>query len=118
MTHDYTTAKKHDIMTRNYGREEVFEMLGRFVRVSQMKSNRTGRPIADQLILKHENGEVFQSYKSIIGARIDGQGYFFTSKHDYSNTTSKYCTEWSGYDTKSRRDGLMSGKFGYIENEE
>ena len=45
-------------------------------------------------------------------------GYLYlTDSHDYSKTTSKYATEWTGYTTKERRAGLESGKFIFIEED-
>jgi hypothetical protein len=57
-----------------------------------------------------ENGRAFQSYDSLIAVRYNGNLYL-TEDHDYSNTTSKYATEWTGYTTQERRQGLKDGRF-------
>jgi hypothetical protein len=48
---------------------------------------------------------------------LNGQLYL-TDYHDYSNTTSKYATEWTGFSTKERRAGLESGRFIAIVEDE
>jgi hypothetical protein len=46
-----------------------------------------------------------------------GGNLYLTADHDYSNTTSKYATEWTGYTTKERREGLENEKFIFIEED-
>ena len=88
----------------------LLRQLGAVRRVRNITSPRSYRPVANQYDLEHENGIAFQSYDSLIAVRMNGYLYL-TNYHDYSNTTSKYATEWTGYTTKERRDGLKSGKF-------
>lgn len=91
-------------------KSEVLNKLGNFVRVKNLESPRTGRAVANQFEIVYENGRVFQSYNTLIGVRTGGNLYL-TSAHEYSTTTSKYCTEWCGFNLKERRDGLKSGRF-------
>jgi hypothetical protein len=94
----------------------LFRQLGHIVRVSNLESPRSGRDVPNQYDLIHENGIAFQSYSSLIAVRMNGYLYL-TNAHDYSNTTSKYATEWTGLTTKERREGLKSGKFILIEED-
>lgn len=89
---------------------EITRQLGGFRKVRNLASPRSWRDVPNQYELSFENGRVFQSYETIIAVRLNGQLYL-TSSHDCSNTTSKYATEWTGYNTRERRDGLKSGKF-------
>lgn len=97
-------------------RSSLMALLGGIKNVSNLSSPRTCRPVANQYNLTMENGRAFQSYKSLIAAYCNGKLYL-TGYHDYSNTTSKYATEWTGYTTQERRAGLESGKFIFIEED-
>ena len=62
------------------------------IKVEQMTSDRTYRPIANQFIIRTPKGVYFQSYDSIIAfkpndsRRIQLDSYYW----DYSKTTGKY----------------------------
>ena len=94
----------------------LLRQLGAVRKVRNLSSPRSWRPVANQYDLQHENGIAFQSYDSLIAVRMNGYLYL-TSDHDYSNTTCKYATEWTGYTTKERREGLKTGKFILIEED-
>jgi hypothetical protein len=94
----------------------LLRQLGAVRKVRNLSSPRSWRPVANKYDLEHENGIAFQSYDSLIAVRMNGYLYL-TSDHDYSNTTSKYATEWTGYTTKERREGLKTGKFILIEED-
>ena len=94
-------------------RSELFAKLGNFISVKNLAS-RNGRGIApNQFELTFENGKVFQSYKTMIAVRYNGKLYLSPS-HIYSNTTSRHCTAWSGYNSKERIAGLKNGNFTFI----
>ena len=94
----------------------LLRQLGGIRKVQNLSSPRSYRPVANQYDLIHENGIAFQSYGSLIAVRMNGYLYL-TDAHDYSKTTSKYATEWTGFSTKERREGLKSGKFIAIEED-
>jgi hypothetical protein len=94
----------------------LLHQLGSVKSVRSLVSPRSSRPVANQFDLVHENGISFQSYETLIAVRMNGFLYL-TDAHDYSKTTSKYATEWTGYTTKERREGLESGKFILIEED-
>lgn len=96
-------------------RSELMAMVGGLISVCNMQSPRSGRDVPNQFKLNFAYGNGFQSYSSLIGIRYNGEVYL-TSNHDYSSTTSKYCTEWLGYDTKTRRKKLENGEFIFIED--
>lgn len=97
-------------MEKTIKKSLLLRQLGAVRKVRNLSSPRTWRPVANQYDLEHENGIAFQSYDSLIAVRMNGYLYL-TDYHDYSNTTSKYATEWTGYNTTERRKGLESGKF-------
>ena len=88
----------------------LLHQLGAIHKVQNLQSPRSGRNVPNQYDLVCENGIAFQSYGSLIAVRMNGYLYL-TADHTYSNTTSKYATEWTGFSTKERKAGLESGKF-------
>lgn len=94
---------------KTISKAEVLKKLGAILHVSNLPSPRTGNSVPNQFNLACENGRAFQSYDSLIAVRMDGVLYL-TDCHDYSNTTSKYATEWTGRNTKERRKGLQDGR--------
>lgn len=88
----------------------LLKQLGPIRKVTNLASPRSGRDVPNQYELIHENGIAFQSYDSLIAVRINGTLYL-TDYHDYSNTTAKYATAWTGHNTAERRNGIKSGRF-------
>lgn len=91
-------------------RSSLMALLGGIENVSNLSSPRSYRPVANQYNLTMKNGMAFQSYESLIAVRYNGKLYL-TEDHDYSNTTSKYATQWTGYTTQERKQGLKDGRF-------
>ena len=82
------------------------------VKVVQMSSPRSYRPIANQFIINTDEGEYFQSYASLIVFKSnDGKIYLDENKWDYSMTTSKYRNEFLGEDTKTTREKIKEGQY-------
>lgn len=100
-------------MEKSVKKSVLFRALGAMTSVQNLCSPRTNRPVANQYEIRFEHGVVFQSYKTIIAVKYNGW-LFLSDYHDYSNTTSKYATKWTGYNTAERHDGLKSGKFRQI----
>jgi hypothetical protein len=65
------------------------------VTVSNMTSTRSGREVANQFVIRTEDGRYFQSYASTI-VFIDNRGQVFLDPTywDYSVTTGKYRNEF------------------------
>ena len=81
-------------------------------KVENCKSNRSGKPIANQFIITLQNGiKIFQSYNSIIAIKADGETYLDYYRWDYSNTTSRYRKEFLGEDTKTTKKKIEQGKY-------
>ena len=59
------------------------------IKVRQMTSDRSGRPVANQFIIETARGRYFQSYRSIIAFRNKNTGKVTLDKiyWDYSVTT-------------------------------
>lgn len=94
----------------------LLRQLGGIRKVRNLQSPRSNRPVANQYDFVCENGIAFQSYGTLIAVRMNGYLYL-TNAHDYSKTTSKYATEWTGFTTRERRTGIESGKFIFIEED-
>lgn len=101
---------------------ELLPQLGTFQKVESLESGRSykhpdsNKAVRSQYIVVFENGQLFQSYDSIIGLKFKGGKLYLSEKHDFSNTTNKYCTTWCGLDAKERREGLKNGSIYPIEN--
>ena len=65
------------------------ELLGNFIKVENI-SNVKGRAVPNQHIIQTDKGIVFQSYSSIIAAKVGGKVYLDENKWDYSTTTGRY----------------------------
>lgn len=90
--------------------EEVSKKLGTFISVENAPSRNGCGDAPNQFLLTFENGTVFQSYSTRIGAMIGGELYIDSRYHDYSNTTSGYVGRWCGYSCSQRRKLLASGE--------
>lgn len=62
--------------------------LGNFVSVSQFIGDNGA--VKNQFEIQTDKGMVFQSYASVIAAKINGKVYLDSNKWDYSVTTGKY----------------------------
>jgi hypothetical protein len=90
--------------------DELTKKLGKFISVENTPSRNGYNNAPNQFEIRFENGRVFQSYSTLIAARVCGELYL-TDSHDYSNTTSAHTTRWTGYTTAERRAGLKDGRF-------
>lgn len=102
-------------MTRCIKFQDLMSKLGNFKYVENAPSRNGENKAPNQFILHYENGQVFQSYKSVCAARINGE-YYLTKYHDYSCTTSLHVTKWMGRNTQERRKGMVEGRFITIED--
>lgn len=99
------------------------------IKVSNLESPRTGKPVANQFLLTEEgrgvNGnfirrEYFQSYDSMIAERIvwpDRVDVLLDERYwNYSKTTSKYRNQFLRESTKETEKKLKDGiyKFGNL----
>lgn len=77
------------------------------MKVENMVSERSGREVANQFIIRDENRIVFQSYSSVIAvidySKNGAERLTLGRDWDYSNTTAKYLNQflrdffgWSG----------------------
>lgn len=101
-------------MKRTITMDMMMKKLGNFISVENLPSKNGKGTAQNQFEMKFQHGRVFQSYDSFIGAVDNNGDYYFTDRHDYSNTTSSYCKKWCGMDANTRRNGLETGKFIHI----
>lgn len=84
------------------------------MKVENMTSPRSGKPVANQFIITDNEGNVwFQSYKSMIAVRMNHTGEIIldADKWDYSVTTSKYRNEFLGVNTAQTRKAINQGLY-------
>lgn len=79
------------------------------MRVGNMESPRTGRPVANQFIIRHNGITYFQSYDVIVakmeGVQITLDKYYW----NYSRTTAKYRNAFLGMTTKEIEKKIKDG---------
>jgi len=82
------------------------------VKVRQMKSVRSGNPVANQFIIYTDEGNYFQSYDSVIAFRDNNRKIILDSYYwDYSRTTSKYRNQFLGEGVADTRSKIQSGEY-------
>jgi len=81
------------------------------IKVKQMTSPRSYRPVANQFIIYTIEGEYFQSYDSIIAFNNNGKITLDNNTWDYSRTTSKYRNEFLGETIAETRAKIESGEY-------
>jgi len=73
-------------------------------------STRSG-PVPNQFIIDTGNGIYFQSYKTVIAAKIKGKIYLDKNSWDYSVTTGKYRNQFLNEDKKETEKKIKSGEY-------
>lgn len=95
------------------------------VKVYNMESPRTNRPVANQYIIIIDGEIYFQSYETIV-AKLDkaGKVWVTAGAWEYSRTTSKYLGEWfynytcyNGMTKKMGEKLIRDGVFGILDEE-
>ena len=82
------------------------------VRVEQMTSPRSGRPVANQFEIYTPKGVYFQSYRSIIAFKpYNGKTQLDEYYWDYSVTTSRYRNEFLNENTNETRRRIKEGEY-------
>jgi len=85
------------------------------IKVYQMESPRTGRPIANQFEIYTDKGVYFQSYRSIIAFKpYNGKTQLDKNYWDYSRTTSKYRNEFLRETTEETREKIKNKEYKLI----
>lgn len=60
------------------------------IKVSNLISDRSGRAVCNQFVIKTDDAVVFQSYDTTIAKKVNGNVYVRNDALDFSMTTSKY----------------------------
>lgn len=83
------------------------------MKVENMTSERSGKPVANQFIIRDPEAEtiVFQSYGSVIVKQIGRSVYLDERFWDYSVTTSKYRNQFLGETKKETQAKIDSGEY-------
>ena len=87
--------------------------LGNFQSVDQM-DGRHGS-VKNQFVIQTDKGLVFQSYETIIAAKIAGKVYLDQNSWDYSVTTGKYRNLFLGETKKETEQKIKNGEYILID---
>lgn len=81
-------------------------------KVRQMKSVRSGKPVANQFIIYTDEGNYFQSYDSVIAFKGDDNKITLDEYYwDYSRTTGVYRNQFLGEGIVNTRAKIESGEY-------
>jgi hypothetical protein len=89
------------------------EKLGNFISVENVKGKHG--PVRNQFIIKTDRGAIFQSYDSIIAARINGKVFLDSRYWDYSNTTGKYRNIFLGESKEETQRNIRAGEYELVD---
>jgi hypothetical protein len=83
------------------------------VSVKNMLSPRGSKEVPNQFIIKTNDGDYFQSYKSIIAFKPCDAGHIILdeNKWDYSTTTGKYRNQFLGEGIEETRRKIKEGVY-------
>jgi len=70
--------------------------------------------VPEQYVIDHEKSIYFQSFNSIIAAKIKGKIFLDAEKWNYSKTTGKYRNLFLNEDIKTTREKIASGEYKLI----
>jgi len=82
-----------------------------YVKVENMRSESSGRPIANQFIIRTDKGTYFQSYNSVIVLKQNGKTYLDRDTWNYSVTTGKYRNIFLGENRKETERKIKDGTY-------
>jgi hypothetical protein len=81
------------------------------MKITQMTSGQSGRPVANQFEISDNGKRFFQSYNSII-VMIDQNGVYLDETYwNYSKTTSRYRNQFLGDTTAEIKAKIDSGEY-------
>lgn len=80
------------------------------MKVENMVSNRTNRPVPNQFVITDGNTEVFQSYKTTV-IKIEHGKTYIDNGYPFSKTTSKYASLFLGEDSKTIKRKIKDGVY-------
>ena len=85
------------------------ELLGNFQSLEQFEGK--NGPVKNQFIIQTDKGLVFQSYNSVIAAKIEGKIFLDADKWDYSVTTGKYRNQFLRETKKETEQKIKTGQY-------
>ena len=90
--------------------------LREIAKVENCKSNRSGKPIANQFIITLQNGiKIFQSYNSIICVKANNEIYLDYDRWNYSRTTSRYRNQFLNETTVETVKKIGFGNYAMVD---
>ena len=89
-------------------------LLGNFKGLEQFQG-RNNEGVRNQFKIFTDKGTVFQSYSSIIAAKVGGETYLNADKWDYSVTTGKYRNQFLGENKKETERKIKSGEYELVD---
>ena len=85
------------------------------MKVKNMVSERSNRPVANQFIIEDEESTYFQSYDTMIVRRMPGGTFLDVNAWDYSKTTGRYRNQFLGETKKETERKLADGIYKLVD---
>ena len=85
------------------------------ISVRNMTSKNSGREIPNQFIIQTPDGLYFQSYNTMIAAKVNGKRYLDKTSWDYSVTTGKYRNQFLNEVKKETERKIVSGEYELVD---
>ena len=82
--------------------------------VENMRSG-NGNYVPNQFVIYTKESSYFQSYSTIIAAKVGGKIYLDANKWDYSITTGKYRNKFLGMNKKETLAAIDAGKIELVD---
>lgn len=81
------------------------------IKVSNMRSDRSGREVANQFIIHTQCSTIFQSYSTVIAKENRKGEVTLDPMWDCSRTTMKYLSKFLGRNAKEIRECIASKRY-------
>ena len=85
------------------------------INATNMRSNQSGREVANQIIIRGDDFTIFQSYGTVIVKKTQGKTYLDRDAWDYSVTIGKYRNQFLGENKKETEAKIKAGIYELVD---
>lgn len=86
-----------------------------YPRVENMTSSSSGREVPNQFLIYTDRGVFFQSYSTLIAAKLYDEGVLLDKDWDYSRTTGKYRNQFLRESKKETEGKIKEGVYRVVD---
>jgi len=100
----------YEVQKNNRRRGQMKDFLGTAQRIKQFEGKK-GAAVKNQFLIYTDKGIVFQSYNSVVAAKVGDKVYLDKNDWDYSVTTGKYRNQFLGETRTETEQKIKSGQY-------